>query len=743
MKVKIKHGGETFVVNIDRDTLPTKIEARKIAEELIKKRDDVGKEHDPQQSLDVRDKVTAPFEWLFDSPDVVKEGAEYLKENVNPDSGALWFTRGDQGESKQAGAEVAKKVIDFAAPTRFDLVTLGLGAAAKAAPKVAKEAKLFAQAAKDVKFGSELGHEAGVVKFGGREAGKNPRLLGTNPRAIKAAEQHLDLIVDGINSGESVEAIAKKINSTPGLKQTVTPNTIDAIKKKHKIGGADKEIEDAVLSVAKGEDPVIDVPKETVHQPEESLPSASSNFPPEPPDGFPQLLESPNPKPGQAQSKPFQARELLDVFGPLQRSLLSSTDLSAPLRQGLIPHALPWHWPQAFDADKQMLKVGFGGSPLKVEDRAHDVLQGIMKRPNANVQMFSEDGEEILRNLYNESKLGIADPKDIFPSELAHRIPGVEQMTKWSEGTYGAELDTLRANMFDKYLAKFGFSESHPPSKEEARDIAKAVNTLTGYGQGGDIFESAVPLMQKGFFSPRLNKARWDLLTPTSYFPIPTMEGRTGVSGARELSPKFGPMGRKILRNNMAPFAAGSAAGLYGLDELGDQTGLWDVEFDPRETDFAKVRIGDTRISPLSGYDSMVRLGSRLADYSFNDDSKVDPGFELEKFGRSKLAPGAPTFAADMFFGKGKNVVGEKIRDMDWMGHDFETPYLGYGLTQHTPLFPQEISDSLESDNPEITALTAPLGFLGMGSQTYDKKPKIKDDPMAEIDRMYKKVFGR
>lgn len=734
MKVKIKHGGETFVVNVEN--VPTKEEAKAIVEKLKADKE----QYNPQQSLDVKDKVIAPFEWLFDSPDVVKKGADYLKENVNPDSSALFFNFGNDEESKRSGADFAKKAIDFAAPTRFDIATLGLGGAIKGGAKVLPKAAKFAEEMNDLRKFGELGSEAGVLKIGGREAGKNPRLLGTNPRAIKEAEKRLDEIVDGINAGETSEAIGIRLNLKPG--------TIDAIKKKHKIGGADKEIEDAVNAVAKGEEPVIDSSTPVLSD-EVSLISdsgQSGDKPPlnidrdlEPLDELPQSSEEQKPK------KSF-GRDLLDLLGPFQRTLQSMGEMSAPLRQGRIPTLL--HPSSSGPAFKNMFKAAWD------PQFAHTVTDEIGSRPFANIPAFTLKGDEFVdapRNLYKESKLGLNDPTDQFDSGLAHRLPGIGNISKRSEAAYNAYLDTLRANEFDRILESRGFSPENLPDDDTIKDVGNLVNTLSGYGTGGNTFERAVPALQKGFYSPRYQKSIFDILNPGNYLP--------GVS-------KFGPVGRSELRKDIAKFGAGAVAGLEGLDYASDDV---DVTWNPLDSDFGKIKIGDTRLDPLGGFAPMGRFAARTAhdalQRGFGDDYEelVEPvvgnlasknyntGQEALRFGRSKLAPGLPSFLSDTFLGEGRNVVGEEIRDMDYSPKGlfsetdkFETPYLGYALGQTTPMYYRDLAEIDAEENPGTFAAAAVPGFFGVGAQTYEKRqPKDKNDPMAEIDRMYKKIFGQ
>jgi hypothetical protein len=83
----------------------------------------------------------------------------------------------------------------------------------------------------------------------------------------------------------------------------------------------------------------------------------------------------------------------------------------------------------------------------------------------------------------------------------------------------------------------------------------------------------------------------------------------------------------------------------------------FDIEWDPRSSDFGKIKIGNTRIDPLGGFSQVIVFLSRVLDGKTKTGSGViapnrgenipygvDNTYQLiAKFVRSKLAPAVGT----------------------------------------------------------------------------------------------------
>jgi hypothetical protein len=138
------------------------------------------------------------------------------------------------------------------------------------------------------------------------------------------------------------------------------------------------------------------------------------------------------------------------------------------------------------------------------------------------------------------------------------------------------------------------------------------------------------------------------------------------------------------------------------------------VEFDPRSTDFAKIRLGNTRIDPWFGLQPWVRafvqfgLGQtkstrtgkirELGDPSvFKGDTRLDVA---GRFIRGKFSPGV-NLALDV--ARGRPAFGNE--PLEFFKDEF--PYLGDDtLEQITPLVIQDIREAWEQGETDHLALT-------------------------------------
>ena len=160
-------------------------------------------------------------------------------------------------------------------------------------------------------------------------------------------------------------------------------------------------------------------------------------------------------------------------------------------------------------------------------------------------------------------------------------------------------LDTLRAEKWlqmvdDGPLKGKSFSEN----KKEFKDVADAINTLSGRASLGPL-ETIAPVLTKLIFSPRNWASQIKMFSPL-YAPI--------------YFSRMSPTARKMALMSMAKFAAFNtalvmmAAARFNNDD-DDETG---VEFDPRSSDFMKVKLGDIRVDPWGGKIQHVIFAARM-----------------------------------------------------------------------------------------------------------------------------------
>jgi hypothetical protein len=301
--------------------------------------------------------------------------------------------------------------------------------------------------------------------------------------------------------------------------------------------------------------------------------------------------------------------EILNV----PRALQSSFDLSAPFRQGLVLGA---RHPKMFASEfKPMLKA------YKSETAYKDVMDEIASRPTFQTM---RDSKLALTDLEN-----ISNREEAFASNLAEYVPGVRA----SGRAYVAFLNKFRADAFDNYL-KLAESQGRDITDPHLLDsIARWVNYATGRGGQSKFVSSHAVALNATFFSPRLIASRVNLLFNPVYYK------------------QLDPFARKQALQGMAQLIGGISLTLYMAKLAGANVGL-----DPRSANFGKIRVGNTRIDVMGGFQQYIVAASRLikgesvsstngaVEHLTGGFGKSSRGTLLSRLAQQKFAP-IPGFA--------------------------------------------------------------------------------------------------
>ena len=360
------------------------------------------------------------------------------------------------------------------------------------------------------------------------------------------------------------------------------------------------------------------------------------------------------------------------------RSIMSSFDLSAPFRQGIfLAPSHPIRFTQSF---LKMFKQ-FGS------EKAHRaVMESIKKKVSY----------EYMDDLaLTEVGAGLAKREEAFMSNLAERIPVIGRGIKASTRAHMGFLNKLRADVFDDLFIKAqkaGLRPEKDPNLTKA--ISRFVNAASGRGNLGALENSAVAL-NSVLFSPRLMSSRLTLLNPVYYIRQPAFV-------------------RKEALKSLFAFA-GMISTVLGLAKVG---GL-DVGIDPRSANFAKIKIGDTRIDIMGGFQQYLRIAGQFMsgkyissttgkEYTLGEGYRGMNRWEIiTRALESKMAPVA-SFAVDW------------MKQKDITGKPFSVPKSV--AKRFVPMVMQDIYD-LAGDEPELLPLGA-LGVFGVGLQTYGPRPR-------------------
>jgi len=311
---------------------------------------------------------------------------------------------------------------------------------------------------------------------------------------------------------------------------------------------------------------------------------------------------------------------------------------------------------------------------------------------------------------------GLRNMEDVYRGRWWKEVPGLAA----SGRAYTTGLNLVRQTIFERFAKQMSLMGDGKLTDEDYKTTANFINNWTGRGGLGKL-EMAARGLADIFFSPRLATSRFKVLVaPLTGFRA---YGKSTKS-------------RKLIAKEYARYLAGVAtywstiyAGANAF--LGPKGDKWDINFDILSSDFGKIRIGNTRIDPLSGLQQPLVLMARTLmgkkttlkgkevplygpEVGYGDDTI---GTLMGRFVRSKFSPGMGV-ASDVF--TRRHYFGEPINAKEML----------YGVT------PMVLRDTYESMNDMYNTFGAAgipggivLGLManvGEGIQTYEQKTKAE-----------------
>ena len=375
----------------------------------------------------------------------------------------------------------------------------------------------------------------------------------------------------------------------------------------------------------------------------------------------------------------------------LPRAILASFDLSAPLRQGAL---LFWGQPkQAVPALLPMVKAF-------VSEKNAGMIDEII-----NSGKYAELRREA--GLYI-APLGEATPRlrqreEAFMTTLAKYIPLISH----SERAYVTYLNKLRADVFDFYAEQW---EEQGKTMEDYKSFASAINIMTGRGPLGKL-TGVGDILNVAFFSPRYIASR--VMLPVEFV-------------------RTTPTVRKIMARNILAFVASNLL-MLSLVVIATRSSdePADVEFDPRSSDFGKLKIGNTRIDFWAGFQQYARFVSQLitgvrkssTSGQFIESKRYDL---IEWFARSKASPVAG-LAIDLL--KGETYLGDEFSlESDAVKEQ--------AFNRLVPMFVQDMVEAIVDAGMAGGAMALPALF-GVGVQTYGGTEK------SDLNEISQRIFGK
>ena len=360
----------------------------------------------------------------------------------------------------------------------------------------------------------------------------------------------------------------------------------------------------------------------------------------------------------------------------IPRSLMSSMDVSAPGRQGIVLIGTKAYW-TSFAAQ-------FKGAWSAENARAID--ESITSDP-----LYALSQEAGLYHAEQTDLLG--NREEAFKSPMAEKIPVIGRGVKMSERAYVSYLNKLRFDHFKNVIGRMqAAGEEITPAFTQG--LAEFINVATGRGNLGKL-EKAGDVLNATFFSPKLMASRAQLVNPLWYAKLYRQDPRLGKEAIKSVMTFAGIMGTLL-----------TAA---------DKSGFATVETDPRSSDGYKLKIGPARIDVSGGILPFVRL---LAMVSTN--SKVDVNGNVVKF-----APNKPfasrMWATGSFFRAKESPMASFVHDW-YSGTDFlgrETTAVRSIGSRIAPMVVSDIADALSTMGPKGLWLGVPSA-AGLGVSVHD-----------------------
>lgn len=384
--------------------------------------------------------------------------------------------------------------------------------------------------------------------------------------------------------------------------------------------------------------------------------------------------------------------------GNIPKTLLSMADVSALLRQGGIGYVQ--HPVLSTRAARDMLTAFTSHGFANVEEAIKSNPKFDLAR-RSGVEFTGVDRNDPHLNRREEGYLG-SGAIDTLAKGRANPLRAIKAVKDFSERTFVSFLDSQRMRIFEQQaqaLRDMGLTGKELDTALKSQ--AKYINIITGRGSLGTEGNKYAPALNLAMFSPRLVASRFQflnkMLNPVAWARMP--------SGAR-----------KLQMTDNVKFLVGTAA-VLGLAKAAGAN----VNLDPDDADFLKIKVGNTRFDTLTGLQQPLRFTLRMAKAirggkTYSGDPKGDI---LADFARSKASPEIG-LGWDFFAGQNR-----------LSGKRFEPSDVGRNLI---PLPLQDFAESIKEDGALRGSVEALPSLLGVGVQTYKgaaEKPTTEAEKLA------------
>jgi len=411
------------------------------------------------------------------------------------------------------------------------------------------------------------------------------------------------------------------------------------------------------------------------------------------------------------------------------KNILASLDASATALTGWrFAWAHPKLWAKnALKGQADLIKT-FGNQPvadaLKIDIQGRpNQINGTYKKMGLDVSAREEDFPmenpfgRLAQTIDKIPSKGNLDPRNIGKQALKV----VPNAFVASENAFVGFQHRNRADLADLLLPRF---EKNPRTDTDYQNLGRFINGLTGRGYLGKNVEKASQVVNLLMFAPRFLKSELDavghIITGGATIP----ELATAMLG-KEGGNKGTNFVRVEAAKDLAQFVAGTATVLA----LANMFNPGSVEFDPRSSDFGKIKIGNTRFDVSGHMASLVTLAARLitSETKSGKTGEISKLNEKDKKGKQKWG-GRTTLDVFEDYVEGKaSPYGHFF--LDWFkGEDFDgnpvdlTSYKSWDramTNMHKPLPIKNVEELLNDPNAAPLWAGIIADYFGVTTNTY------------------------
>lgn len=388
----------------------------------------------------------------------------------------------------------------------------------------------------------------------------------------------------------------------------------------------------------------------------------------------------------------------------IPRTAMTTLDFSMGLRQGAPVAAR--YLPEWMGANTS--SVGYAVSP---ESMVRD-MKALAEHPDYN--LIND-----LMKVRMPSIQGLND-EAMQAANIIGKVPVYGKLTDASARAYDGGLTKLRWNLAQTMIKNLGGQEKMLAdfSPKEIRQIGATINTLTGYGDFGDgkignWVNKLTNNLGGALFAPKLWASRLQMLNPAFYMAAPAPARRMAIES----------MGSFLGVAGAVLSSAVLAANAMGNDDVS-------VSTDPLNSDFLKLKVGNTRFDILAGMQQNIVLLARQiagAKTSSTTGERTELGGDYGDPSRFDLFVDTivnklnPLMAFGVNFaqsGPEEEDDGNPLTRVSKFGEEIN--FANEAGKMLVPLSTSSVNDLYQDTGDMMkTAMMAAPGFFGVGIQTY------------------------